>query len=318
VIRFIITRLLLLVLGLFVASALIFFTLRVLPGDVAQVIGGTQATPAQIEAIRRSLGLDRNVFLQYADWVGGLLRFDLGDSLVTGSSVATEIAAKLSVTLPLALLSLIFGLLIGIPLGVVSAIRHAKASGAVIAISAQALAAVPAVWAGVLLISLFGLALRWLPTQGFPLDGWDEPGRAIRSLILPALTIGVIEGAVLLRFTRSAALDAIGQDYVRTAAAIGLTKTRALITHGLPNVMLSVISSLGLQIAGLVVGAVIVEQLFQLPGLGRMLVGDVGNRDLPKVQGDIFTLTAIVLLVGFAVDIAHRLIDPRQRTEVSS
>jgi len=318
VIRFIITRLLLLVLGLFVASALIFFTLRVLPGDVAQVIGGTQATPAQIEAIRRSLGLDRNVFLQYADWVGGLLRFNLGDSLVTGTPVATEISEKLSVTLPLALLSLVVGLLIGIPLGVVSAIRHAKASGAVIAISAQALAAVPAVWAGVLLISLFGLALRWLPTQGFPLDGWDEPGRAIRSLILPALTIGVIEGAVLLRFTRSAALEAIGQDYVRTAAAIGLTKTRALITHGLPNVMLSVISSLGLQIAGLIVGAVIVEQLFQLPGLGRMLVSDVGNRDLPKVQGDIFTLTAIVLLVGFAVDIAHRLIDPRQRTEGSS
>ena len=317
-IRFIITRLLLLVLGLFVASALIFFTLRVLPGDVAQVIGGTQATPAQIEAIRRSLGLDRNVFLQYADWVGGLLRFNLGDSLVTGTPVATEISEKLSVTLPLALLSLVVGLLIGIPLGVVSAIRHAKASGAVIAISAQALAAVPAVWAGVLLISLFGLALRWLPTQGFPLDGWDEPGRAIRSLILPALTIGVIEGAVLLRFTRSAALEAIGQDYVRTAAAIGLTKTRALITHGLPNVMLSVISSLGLQIAGLIVGAVIVEQLFQLPGLGRMLVSDVGNRDLPKVQGDIFTLTAIVLLVGFAVDIAHRLIDPRQRTEGSS
>ncbi|MBK4347456.1 ABC transporter permease [Lacisediminihabitans changchengi] len=317
-IRFIITRLLLLVLGLLIASALIFFTLRVLPGDVAQVIGGTQATPAQVEAIRKSLGLDRNIFVQYTDWVSGLLRFDLGDSLVTGTPVAIEIAAKLSVTLPLALLSLIFGLAIGIPLGVVSAIRHAKASGAAIAISAQALAAVPAVWAGVLLISVFGLALRWLPTQGFPLDGWDEPGRAIRSLILPALTIGVIEGAVLLRFTRSAALDAIGQDYVRTAAAIGLTKTRALVSHGLPNVMLSVISSLGLQIAGLIVGAVIVEQLFQLPGIGRMLVTDVGNRDLPKVQGDIFTLTAIVLLVGFAVDIAHRLIDPRQRTEVSS
>jgi peptide/nickel transport system permease protein len=315
--RFLLTRLILLVVGLLVASALIFFTLRILPGDVAQVIAGTQATPQQVSAIRESLGLDRNVFLQYGEWLGGIVRFDFGNSLVTGTPVASEIAAKLQVTLPLALLSLIFGLAIGIPLGIVSALRHLKLSGSIISIGAQTLAAVPAVWAGMLLVILFGVVLKWLPTQGFPLDGWDDPGRALRSLVLPALTIGIIEGAVLLRFTRSAALEALGQDYVRTAAAKGLTKTRALVTHGMPNVILSVVSILGLQIAALIVGAVLVEQLFQLPGLGRMLVVDVGNRDLSKVQGEVLVLTAIVLIVGTLVDVAHRLIDPRQREAVA-
>lgn len=311
--HFLVTRLLLLVLGLTVASAVIFFTLRVLPGDVAQVIGGTQATPQQLAAIRQSLGLNRNILLQYGDWLAGISHLDFGKSLVTGTPVATELAEKFAVTLPLALLSLLFGLAIGIPLGVVAALKHRAASGSIINISAQALAAVPAVWAGMLLIVLFGVILKWFPTQGFPLDGWAEPGKAIRSLILPALTIGIIEGAVLLRFTRSATLEAIGQDYVRTAAATGLTKTRALLAHGLPNVMLSVVSVLGLQAAALIAGAVVVEQLFQLPGVGRMLVTDVGNRDLVKVQGELLTLTALVLVVGTVVDLVHRIVDPRQR-----
>lgn len=312
-VRFIVTRLALLVVGLLVASALIFFTLRVLPGDVAQVIAGTQGTHEQVAAIRESLGLNRNIVLQYGDWIGGAFRLDLGRSLVTGTPVASELAEKFQVTLPLALLSLVFGLVIGIPLGVISAIRHRRASGSIISVSAQALAAVPAVWAGMLLILLFGGVLKILPTQGFPLDGWGEPGRAIRSLVLPALTIGIVEGAVLLRFTRSAALEALGQDYVRTAAAKGLTSTRALITHGLPNVILSVVSILGIQVAALIVGAVIVEQLFQLPGVGRMLVNDVGNRDLTKVQGELLSLTALMLIVGTVVDILHRVVDPRQR-----
>jgi peptide/nickel transport system permease protein len=172
---------------------------------------------------------------------------------------------------------------------------------------------VPAVWLGMLLIALFAVTLGWLPTQGWPLDGWQDPGRALRSLVLPALTIGIIEGAVLLRFTRSAAIGALDQDYVRAAAAKGMTLDRALLRHGLPNVMLSVVSVLGLQVVGLVVGAVVVEQLFTLPGLGRMLVTDVGRRDLTKVQGELMTLTAIVLFVGLLVDVAHRRLDPRLR-----
>ncbi len=312
-IRFVLTRLLLLVVGLFVASALIFATLRVLPGDVAQVIAGTDSTPEQVEALRQSLGLDRPLLVQYAEWVGGILHGDLGQSMLTGSSIARELIEKAQVTIPLSVLSLVIALVISVPLGILSALKHRTIAGSAMSMASQAIAAVPVVWAGMLLVVVFAVTLGWFPPQGFPRAGWDEPGRALYSLLLPALTIGVVEGAVLLRFIRSAALEAMGQDYVRTAAAKGLTRTRALITHGLPNVALTVVSVLALQIAGLLVGAVIIEQLFNLPGIGRMLVADVGNRDLMKVQGEVLVMTGLVLVIGTLVDIAARVIDPRQR-----
>ncbi|TQK19076.1 peptide/nickel transport system permease protein [Microbacterium sp. SLBN-154] len=312
-IRYALTRGALLLLGLFVASALIFLTLRVLPGDVAQQIAGTNGTPEQVAAIRESLGLNAPLWAQYADWIGGVFRGDLGTSLYTGTGVTTELAEKARVTVPLGILSLLFALAVSIPLGVVSALRRGRADGTTLSVGAQALAAVPVVWAGMMLVVVFAVWLGWLPAQGFPRGGWSQPADALRALILPALTIGIIEGAMLLRFVRSATLQAIGQDYVRTAAAKGLTRNAALIRHGLPNVGLSVISVLGLQVAGIVVGAVIIEQLFSLPGIGRMLVEDVDRRDLPMVQGELLILTGFVLLVGFLVDIVHRLLDPRQR-----
>ncbi|MDQ1083347.1 MULTISPECIES: ABC transporter permease [Microbacterium] len=312
-IRYALTRLGLLVLGLAVASVLIFVSLRVLPGDVAQLIAGGEATPEQITAVRASLGLDAPLWAQYADWIGGVPRGDLGTSLITGTPVTTELADKARVTVPLAALSLTVALIVGIPFGVLSALGRRRAAGTAMSVVAQALAAVPVVWAGLMLVVVFSVWLGWLPPQGFPRAGWSDPGAALRALILPALTIGVIEGAMLLRFVRSATLQAVGQDYVRTAAAKGLTRTRALLSHGLPNVGLSVITVLGLQIAGIIVGAVVIEQLFTLPGIGRMLVGDVASRDLPKVQGELLALTGIVLIVGFLVDLVHRLLDPRQR-----
>lgn len=312
-IRYALTRLGLLVLGLAVASVLIFVSLRVLPGDVAQLIAGTESTPAQVEALRESLGLNTPLPVQYLDWVGGLLRGDLGTSLLTGAPVAAELGDKAQVTVPLGIMSLLVALVIGVPFGVLSAIRRGRADGTAVGVGAQALAAVPVVWAGMMLVVVFAVWLGWLPPQGFPRAGWADPAAALRALVLPALTIGVVEGAMLLRFVRSATLQAIGQDYVRTAAAKGLTRTRALLTHGLPNVGLSVVTVLGLQIAGIVVGAVVIEQLFTLPGVGRMLVTDVATRDLPKVQGELLALTGFVLVVGFLVDLVHRLIDPRQR-----
>jgi peptide/nickel transport system permease protein len=313
VIRYALTRLGLLVLGLAVASALIFLSLRVLPGDVAHLIAGAEATPQQIAAVRSSLGLDEPIWSQYAGWIGGLLRADLGTSLITGTPVATELADKARVTIPLAALSLTVAVLVGIPFGVLSALGRRRAAGTAVSVLAQALAAVPVVWAGLMLVVVFSVWLGWLPPQGFPRAGWSDPGAALRALVLPALTIGVVEGAMLLRFVRSATLQALGQDYVRTAAAKGLTRTRALLSHGLPSVGLSVITVLGLQIAGIIVGAVVIEQLFTLPGIGRMLVGDVASRDLPKVQGELLALTGFVLVIGFLVDLVHRVLDPRQR-----
>jgi len=313
VIRYALTRLALLLLGLFVASALIFLTLRILPGDVAQMIAGINSTPEQIAAIRERLGLDAPLIAQYASWMGGIVRGDLGASLVTGTPVASELVQKAQVTVPLGLLSMLIALVIAIPFGVLSALRRGRPDGTALNVGAQALAAVPVVWAGMMLVVVFAVWLGWLPAQGFPRSGWDQPWNALRSLLLPALTIGVIEGAMLLRFVRSATLQAVGQDFVRTGAAKGLTRTQALIRHGLPSVGLSIITVLGLQVAGIIVGTVIIEQLFTLPGIGRMLVTDVGNRDLLKVQGELLVLTGFVLVVGFVVDLVHRVIDPRQR-----
>ncbi len=312
-IRYALTRGALLLLGLFVASALIFVTLRVLPGDVAQVIAGLNATPEQIAAIRERLGLDAPLPVQYVTWVSGILRGDLGSSLLTGASVSSELVQKGQVTIPLGLMSMTIAILIAMPFGVISAMRRGHRDGTLLSVGAQTLAAVPVVWAGMMLVVVFAVWLGWLPAQGFPRSGWADPALAFRSLLLPAITIGVIEGAMLMRFVRSATLQATGQDFVRTAAAKGLTRTQALLRHGLPTVGLSIITVLGLQVAGIIVGSVVIEQLFSLPGIGRMLVADVGARDLPKVQGELLVLTGFVLIVGFAVDLVHRTLDPRQR-----
>ncbi|QRY41638.1 ABC transporter permease [Microbacterium hominis] len=312
-IRYVLTRLALLLLGLFVASALIFLTLRVLPGDVAQLIAGIDSSPEQVAAIRERLGLSQPLPVQYLAWIGGVLRGDLGQSLLTGAPVGAQLAEKAQVTIPLGLMAMTVALVIALPFGVVSAMRRGRPDGTALSVGAQAVAAVPVVWAGMMLVLVFAVWLGWLPAQGFPRAGWSDPASAVRALLLPAITIGVVEGAMLMRFVRSATLQATGQDFVRTAAAKGLTRTQALLRHGLPTVGLSIITVLGLQVAGIIVGAVVIEQLFSLPGIGRMLVEDVGKRDLPKVQGELLVLTGFVLVVGFAVDLVHRVIDPRQR-----
>jgi peptide/nickel transport system permease protein len=313
VIRYTLTRLALLVVGLVVASVLIFLSLRVLPGDVAQLIAGVQSTPQQVADIRDQLGLSQPPVTQYVDWIGGILRGDLGSSLVTGSPVASELAQKAEVTIPLGVLSLVVAVLIAGPFGVLAAIWRQRRRGTLLTVLAQAAAAVPVVWAGLMLVVVFAVWLGWFPPQGFPRAGWSDPAAAFRSLVLPAVTIGVVEGALLMRFVRSATLQAAGEDYVRTAAAKGLTRNRALLQHGLPSVGLSVVTVLGLQVAGIIVASIVVEQVFSLPGIGRMLVADVAARDLPKVQGELLVLTGFVLIVGFVVDLVHHAVDPRQR-----
>ncbi|MDP3952514.1 ABC transporter permease [Microbacterium sp.] len=312
-IRYTLTRGVLLIAGLLVSSVLIFLTLRVFPGDVAQLIAGTQASPAAVEALRESLGFNRPLIVQYGEWIGGVLTGDLGTSQLSGASVGAELAEKAQVTVPLGLMALAIALLIAVPFGILSALWRGRASGTALSVSAQALAAVPVIWAGMMLIVVFAVWLGWLPAQGFPRGGWEQPWQALRALILPALTIGIVEGAMLLRFVRSATLQARGQDFVRTAAAKGLSRNRALVQHGIPAVGLSIVTVLGLQVAGIIVGSVVIEQLFTLPGIGRMLVADVGTRDLIKVQSELLVLTGLVLVIGFIVDLIHHFVDPRQR-----
>lgn len=313
--RFLAVRALTLVAGLFLASLIIFASLRLLPGDVAQVIGGTSASPEQVAAIRERLGLNLPLPVQFFDWIGGIFTGQLGNSIVSGTPIAAELAQKAQVTVPLTLYSLAIALVVALPLGIFAAYRRLALPSRLLSVFGVVAAAIPAVWAGLLGIVVFSTWLGWLPSQGFPRSGWEDPFAAIRSLTLPALTIGLIEAAILFRFVKSATLSALGAEHVRTAMSRGYTRFGALVRHGLPGVGLSVISMLGLQVAGLLVGAVVIEQLFSLPGLGRMLVVDVGQRDLIKVQSTLFVLTAVILALGALVDVAHRIIDPRLRVD---
>lgn len=313
--RFLAVRALTLAAGLILASLIIFIALRLLPGDVAQVIGGTTASPQQVEAIRERLGLNLPLPMQYLDWLGGIFTGNLGNSVVSGIPIAQELAQKSLVTVPLTLYSLLIAVIVAVPLGVFAAYRRRAVLSRTLSVLGVVAAAVPAVWAGLIGIVVFSTWLGWLPAQGFPRSGWSDPIAATRALTLPALTIGLIEAAILFRFVKSATLSALGAEHVRTAMSHGHTRLSALVRHGLPGVGLSVVSMLGLQVAALLVGAVVIEQLFSLPGLGRMLVIDVGNRDLLKVQSTLFVLTGVILVLGALIDVVHRLIDPRLRVE---
>jgi peptide/nickel transport system permease protein len=310
---FLLRRTALFLLSLFVASVLVFGLLRLLSGDMAQVIAGVQATPDQVELLRQRLGTDRPIVVQYLEWIGGVVTGDFGTSALSGVSVSAELAAKLTVTAPLVIGSMLLAVLIAVPLGVLAAVRHRSRVGVGIAGLSQLGIALPTLWVGLVLTIVFAVLLRWLPTQGFPTPGWAQPGRAVRSLVLPCVTLALSEGAVLLRFVRSATLGVLHQDMLRTARATGLTRTGALLRHGLRNAALPVLSILGLQVAALLVGAVVVERVFSLPGVGTMLLTDVGNRDLIKVQGVVLVITAVVLAIGFLIDVGHRMIDPRLR-----
>ncbi|GAA1313430.1 ABC transporter permease [Pseudonocardia xinjiangensis] len=310
---FLVRRTALFAASLFAASVLIFLLLQLLSGDMAQVIAGVQATPAQVASLRHELGTDRPLAVQYATWVGGVLAGDFGTSALSGVSVSAELGEKLTVTAPLVAVAMLLSVLVAVPLGVLAAIAHRRRLGVVISVGSQLGIALPTLWVGLVLAIVFAVWLRWLPAQGFPTAGWEQPVRAVRSLVLPAVTLALAEGAVLLRFVRSATLGVLNQDFLRTARATGLTRTGALLRHGLRNAALPVVSILGLQVAALLVGAVVVEAVFALPGVGQMLLTDVGNRDLVKVQGEVLLLTGAVLTIGFLVDVAHRLIDPRLR-----
>lgn len=303
------------VVAVLVSSILLFVLLRLLPGDIAQVLGGTQATPERVDALRTELGLDRSAPEQYLEWMGGIVRGDFGRSLLNGRSTLGELGSKMQVTGPLLLASSVTALLFAVPLAAVAADRHRRRSGMALNVLSQLGIAVPTFFVGIALIILFAVRLGVLPSQGFPASAWDTPGAAIRALILPTATLSLSQGAVLFRFARTAFLETIGQPWMVAARSRGLTRRQALWMHGLRNASLPVLSILGVQMASLLGGVVLIERVFTLPGVGQMLLKDVGARDLTKVQGTVLALTIGVILVGAAVDIGVRLLDPRLRAE---
>jgi peptide/nickel transport system permease protein len=286
--------------------------MAVLPGNPAEVALGTNATPEAVQQLEQEFGTDRPVVTQYADWAGGLVSGDFGVSYTTRDAIGPQISDRVQVTLILVLAAGVIALAIAVPLGVIAAARHRRRSGVVLSAASQVGAAIPAFIAGILLVSVFAVQLGWLPSSGWIAPDDDFIG-FLKQLALPALSLGLVEGAVLTRYVRSATLEILREDFLRTARAKGLTSTQALVRHGLRNAAVPVVTVLGLQLSLLLVGAVVIERVYVLPGLGSLLLDAVSNRDLLTVQGTVMVLTLTVLLINYVVDVLHVAIDPRLR-----
>lgn len=302
--------------SLVVSSIAVFGFMAVLPGDPARVALGVNASPSAVRQLREEFGLDRPLVNQYASWVHGLVTFHLGDSYVSRAAIAPQIADRIQVTLWLVVTAMVIAVLIAVPVGSVMAMRHRRLSGVLLSGLSQVGVAVPAFLAGILLITLFAVRLRWLPANGWTPPA-ANPGRFLEQLVLPAFSLGVVQAAVLTRYVRSAVLDVLREDYLRTARAKGLRPAQALVRHGLRNAAIPVVTMLALQLATLLIGAVVVERVFVIPGLGSLLLDSVANRDLIMVQDVVMILVVAVLLVNFVVDLLYIAIDPRLRAGTS-
>ncbi len=299
-----------LVLTLLLISLVTFVVVQVAPGDPAQLILGTEAPPEALADLRVQLGLDRPLPLQYLSWLGGVLRGDLGVSLRHGRPVAALIAERLPVTLSLATLSLVVAVLLALPLGVLAAVRQHSAFDYGVLVLAQAGLALPSFWIGILLILLFALSWRWLPSGGYV--PWTEsPLGALRSLAMPVLALGLPVAGVLARLVRASMLEELARDHIRTARAKGLSETQVIVRHVLRNALIPTVTLLGLQLGFLLGGSIVIEQVFALPGLGRLMLFAINNRDLPLIQGLVLFIAALVVVVNFLVDMAYTWLDPR-------
>ncbi len=297
---------------LLAASLIVFVVLEILPGDPAQIIMGMEAPPDAVEALRKKLGLDSPPVERYFEWLWGLLHGRMGLSFTYQVPVEEIIGQRLQVTVPLALMAIVLAIVIAIPLGVFAAAHHNRPGDYGMMLFSQIGIAVPSFWLAILLTLVFAVKLGWLPSGGFP--GWSAGfWPAFKSLLLPAFALGMIQAAILARITRSAVLDVFREDFVRTARAKGLSQRATLWRHVLRNAFLPVITILGLELASLLVGTIVVEQVFFLPGIGRLVFQSVSQRDLIVVKNVVLLLAALVILVNFVVDLLYMVIDPRLR-----
>jgi peptide/nickel transport system permease protein len=312
--RYLVRRLIAFVATLFVVSVLIFLVIRILPGDPALVIMGTQGSPEAAAALRRAMGLDRSWLVQYGEWIGRALQGDLGRSIQYDLPVGGLILSRLRVTLPLTILAALFMLAVALPLGMYAATHHRRLGDYLAMVVSQLGIAVPSFWAGLLLILLFAVRLGWVQAGGF--EGWEAGlGPALRSLALPALALGLIQAAVLTRTTRSAVLEVLHAEHVRTARAKGLAEALVTWKHVFRNAVIPIATIVGLQLGQLMAGSIVLENVFYLPGLGRLALGAISARDLPVVQGIVLFVAATIVTLNFAVDLLYVWLDPRIRRE---
>jgi peptide/nickel transport system permease protein len=309
---YILRRLLSMIPTLIGVSLIVFFSVRLIPGDITLVLSGTRSdvTEEQRDQLRRNLGLDDPVPVQYAKWAGDVLQGDLGQSLKTQRSIAGDITSRLPVTIELAILAALVGLLIGIPAGIIAALRH----GTRTELAAQGVAliglSVPDFWLGTMLLLVASRYFGWYPGAQY-VSIFDDPGKNLSIFILPAFAVGVSLSASLMRMTRSALLDVMGAGYIVTARSKGLRETIVLRRHALKNALIPVITIIGLQLGYLLGGVVIVETVFNLPGVGRYAVQAISDRDYPVIQATVLMITLLVLMVSLVVDILYAYVDPR-------
>ncbi|MFC3060967.1 ABC transporter permease [Paenirhodobacter populi] len=309
--RYLLTRSLMLCLSLLAASLVVFLAIEVVPGDPASYMLGMNAAPDTVAALRDQLGLDEPLAWRYLHWVFGMMRGDFGVSYTYKVPVAGLIADRLALSLPLAGLALALSAALALPLGLIAAARRGKAADAAVMGVAQIGIALPNFWFAMLLVLLFALRWQMLPAGGFP--GWSDPVAALRSLILPAVALALPQAAILARVLRSALIETMDQDYIRTARAKGLSRSQALTRHALRNALIPVLTILGMQCAFLIAGAIIIENVFYLPGLGRLIFQAITQRDLIVVESGVMLLVVTVILVSFVTDLAYALVDPRLR-----
>jgi len=311
---FFLKRFITLVATLVGASIVVFLVLEILPGNAAQILMGPDAAPEAVAALTTKLGLDQPAGLRYWEWVSGLVVGNMGDSYAYSSPVADLVLERLAVTVPLALMAMAITTVLALAAGVYAASRHNRLGDVGVMGLAQIGIAIPNFWFAILLILLFSVKLQWFSAGGFP--GWTEdagggPLEAIKALLLPAIALAVVQAAILARITRSAVLEVLREDFVRTARAKGLSQRAAMWGHVLRNAMIPVVTVMGLQFAELLAGTIVVENVFYLPGLGRLIFQSISNRDLIVVRNCVMLLAAMVVIVNFVVDILYAVIDPR-------
>jgi peptide/nickel transport system permease protein len=299
-----------------VATVLVFAVLELLPGNAAEIILGDTATPESLAALQAKLGLDRPPLQRYTDWVGGLLQGRTAQSISYDTPTAELIAERMRVTLPLAVLAMALTVVLALALGLYAASRHNGLGDVGVMAASQVGIAIPNFWFAILLILLFAVQLQWVSAGGFP--GWTEDDggglwEGLRALILPSIALALVQAAILTRVTRSAVLEVMREDFVRTARAKGLTRRQALWRHVLRNAMIPVLTVMGLQFANLITGTIVVENVFVLPGVGRLIFQAISNRDLVVVRDVVMLLAGVVVVVNFVVDVLYALIDPRLR-----
>ena len=306
-------RLLTVLITLLAASLIVFAVLQIVPGDPARLMLGINATQDAVDNLRQQLNLDDPIHVRYATWLTDMARGDFGSSYTYSVPVRELIAERVIVSLPLALIALTLSTLVAIPVGIFTASRHGTSTDTATMAVTQFGIAIPNFWFALLLVYIFAIALRWVPAGGFP--GWDDgilP--ALQSLILPAVALALPQAAILSRITRSALLETMREDYIRTARAKGLPARRVLWHHALRNALIPVLTIMGLQFAFLLAGTIIIENVFYLPGLGRLVFQAIQKLDLIVVQSVVTLLVAAVISVNFLVDLAYAWADPRLRS----